>query len=398
MADDKLPPSTVPPADSSNFLAAPDARQDLLMDLKSWIITQPGIEDSGYVESVNDSARLSTTLLWHGPANELQHAILAEGKRRGITVTIKQRKFSRAKLLDAASTAADSAGRGAFKDYKINSIVALDPNIDGIVVRGGQTRSSATTGPAADLAFAKAASAELGVDVTLQAAGVITPFATRSNDNAPFNAGGYMIAGNGTSCSTGFGIWLNGVRRTTTARHCWQHDYRARNNSSTSYGDGLVNSPDGAARVMTTAGFYWMFDGAWNNAAGYKKTVIGFSDVSTGDSVCTSGGNSGVRCGIQVERMCVLFNDGMGFGNVCTIEGHQVNNGLAAIQGDSGGPVFTTSGTNQVRATGMIQAGVDGWTNCTGVHDGGSNICSDRILFTSMRTITNSLGASLVVG
>ncbi|GAA0706574.1 hypothetical protein Drose_15835 [Dactylosporangium roseum] len=370
------------------------------MALKSWIITQPGVEDSGYVESVNDVANLATTVLWHGAATPFQQAIVAQARSRGIALTIKQRKFSRTQLLTAAQSAARSAGKGALTGFDVTSVATLDPDFDGVIVRGNYLGASSKTRAARDATLAKGASAQIGVDVSVApSAGRITPaVATRSNDTAPFNAGGYMRSpSSGTVCTTGFGIWLNGVSRTTTARHCWRHDYRARDGSA-SYGDGLVNSGDGAARVMTTGGFYWMFDGAWNNSAGYKKTVIGYSDVSTGDLVCASGGNSGVRCAIEVRTMCVLFNDGMGFGNICTIQGHQQSNGIAAIQGDSGGPVFTLGGTNQVRATGMIQAVQGGWTNCAGVHDGGGNICSDWMLFSSMRTINNSLGASLRTG
>ena len=82
------------------------------MDLKGWITTLPGIEGSGYIASVNDSAHLSTTLLWHGPENAIQRAIVAEGQRRGITVTIRQRKFSSAQLMAAAQSACAERGHG----------------------------------------------------------------------------------------------------------------------------------------------------------------------------------------------------------------------------------------------------------------------------------------------
>jgi hypothetical protein len=127
--------------------------------------------------------------------------------------------------------------------------------------------------------------------------------------------------------------------------------------------------------------------------------VIGYGDVGMGDKVCTSGANSGVRCDIEVTYMCTLFNDGMGFGNVCTIEGHQISDTIAAAQGDSGGPVFTIVGNTQVRATGMIQAIQGTWDNCVGVRVAGpGSYCSSWVYFTSMRTINNTLGASLVTG
>ncbi len=61
----------------------PGHRQDRLIEFKLWIISRPGIDASGYIESVNDSAHLATTLLWHGDS-PLQDSIAAEGKSRGI--------------------------------------------------------------------------------------------------------------------------------------------------------------------------------------------------------------------------------------------------------------------------------------------------------------------------
>jgi hypothetical protein len=399
---DETPSSASSAPGSSDELmpAAQVAAQNTLTQLKSWIITQPGVEASGYVESVNDWSTLSTTILWAGAPTPFLQSILDQAKSRGIKATVKQRKYTRAQLLDAADAAAKSEGKGALSGLDVASIATLDPAFDGVVIRGDYTKPSTVALATRDTATAKAAAAQIGVDVSVGAStGKIRPaVATRSNDTAAFNAGGFMLSpSTGTFCSTGFGIYYGGAYRTTTARHCWRHDYRAFSGTA-SYGDGLVNSGDGAARVMTTGGFYWMFDGAWNDASGYKKTVKGYSDVSSGDTVCTSGANSGVHCGIQIYTMCVLFDDLMGFGSICTIQGHQQSNGIAAIQGDSGGPVFTLAGTGQVYATGMIQAVQGGWTNCSGVHVGGGNICSDWMLFSSMRTINNSLGASLRTG
>ena len=87
------------------------------------------------------------------------------------------------------------------------------------------------------------------------------------------------------------------------------------------------------------------------HSTGFHRTVIGFSDVSTGDQVCTSGG-----------------------------------------------PVFTLAGDTQVRVTGMIQGEEGGWTNCAGVHDDGPDKCSAWVLFTSMRVISSTLGDPLVTG
>ncbi|GAA2379216.1 hypothetical protein [Dactylosporangium salmoneum] len=401
-AADETPPPAGQAGDGSALLVQPAlaARQDRLMQLRTWIITQPGIEDTGYIESVNDAADLSTTVLWYGPASALQDGIRKEAKRLGVSVTFKQRKYSRGQLIAAATAAFHSSGKGALAGFTLHSVGAIAADFDGIVIRGDQAGAPAAGRAALDASTAGAISAQLGVDVSItsDSGPLVAATATRDSDSPAFNAGGLMSSPSTTSfCTSGFGIILNGVARTTTARHCWQHDYKTVYSGYT-YGDGLVNSPEGAARVMTAGGFYWMFDGAWNNTAGYKKTVIGYGDVGLNDLVCTSGANSGVRCNIKVTNMWVLHNDGMG-ADFWTIEGHQQNDTIAATQGDSGGPVFTTVGDTQVRATGMIQAVQKTWTNCVGVRLGTADIyCSSWVYFSSMRTINNSLGATLRTG
>ncbi|RSM49770.1 hypothetical protein DMB66_44680, partial [Actinoplanes sp. ATCC 53533] len=131
----KAPPTGQPDLIDSQD---PGGRQNKLTDLKTWIIEQPGLENSGYIESVNDAAALSTTLLWHGPANDTQQAIIAEGRRRGISVNVQQRKFSREQLVTAVETLA-GRGKDAFADFDLNSISGITAEFDGIKVQGVPT-------------------------------------------------------------------------------------------------------------------------------------------------------------------------------------------------------------------------------------------------------------------
>jgi hypothetical protein len=399
---DEVPPAANTALAGSDLMVEPQlaARQDRLMQLRTWIITQPGIEDTGYIESVNDAASLSTTVLWYGPASTLQDGIRKEAKRLGVSVAFKQRKYSRKQLIAAAEAASRSKGKGAFAGFTMHSVGAIGADFDGIVLRGDHANAPAGGRAGLDVSAARSMSTQLGVDVSIIGGGgrLVPAVATRNSDTPAFNAGGWMWStGSSTGCTSGFGITLNGYTRTTTARHCVQNDYKAQG-SGYSYGSGLVNSPEGAARVMTASGFYWMFDGAWNDSTGYKKTVIGYGDVGLNDLVCTSGANSGVRCNIKVTNMWYLNNDGHG-ADYWTIEGHQQSDTIAASQGDSGGPVFTVVNGTQVRATGMIQNVAATWTNCVGVRLAASNIwCSSWVYFSSMRTINNSLGATLRTG
>ena len=126
-----------------------------------------------------------------------------------------------------------------------------------------------------------------------------------------------------------------------------------------------------------------MFNHGWNSTT--SSTVIGYEDLGLNDLVCTEGGNSGEHCNVN--------------GTFSTIKANLTGGGIAAMEGDSGGPVMSLANTSsgQVRAAGMIQGGDVISINC-----GASYIaapCGSDVYFSSMRTIVNSIsGASLRTG
>lgn len=411
-ADDALEPK-LPAAGEPDLIDAQDpaGRQNELTDLKTWIISLPGLSTSGYIESVNYADTLSTTLLWKGPADDVQREIISEGRRRGITVNVEQRKFGREEIVEAVDTLSASSST-ALKGFRVNSVLGVTADFDGVRVFGEYTapvKSSKTTSRVAAERtavndVAEKAAEQVGVDVRIESGGeYATAAATRVDDSAPYNAGGLMVSPQEDSaCSTGFSVKVGGTPYTMTARHCTAHDYKVYRDSDT-YGDGVRNSTDGAARQMSKKGSPLMFDGAYNNTDGYKKTVVGYGDVSLNDKVCTSGANSGVHCSLNIQAMGAMISDG--YPHVpdprfsAILAGH-VTNGTAACQGDSGGPVLMTAGTGKVKAVGMIQA-----INTTPAYRTNparwftSGYCSVQVYFTSMRTIVNTLpNASLVTG
>ncbi|WIM95017.1 hypothetical protein ACTOB_007078 [Actinoplanes oblitus] len=414
LADNGKPKA--PPASQPDLIDSqdPNGQQNRLTDLKTWIIQQPGLVHSGYIESVNDAETLSTTLLWHGPADDTQRDIVAEARRRGISVKVEQRRYSRDQLVNAVQTLA-KRGKNAYKNFDLNSISGITAEFDGIKVQGVPAGGSARTlaagsgeqTPQATISeVAREASDDLGVAVSVDLGGGDTTFAaTRDKDTPAYNAGGVMYSpATREICSTGFSVNVGGTRYTTTARHCTAHDYRPLNNSSNNYGDGVRNSTDGAARQMSAKGSPLMFDGSRNDANGYKKTVVGYGDVSLRDRVCTSGGNSGVHCGIRITQMVHWFDDGYSHvsnSTFATIVGDQETQKTAACQGDSGGPVLVTAGDMKVKAVGMIQGGPadDSRYHTSSATWSGGAICTWRFYFTAMRTIVNTLpNASLVTG
>lgn len=393
-AGDPIPEDT----DISRFIseAGPQflTNQGDLNSFFDWIREQPGIAESGYLGGINDVPNRSTKLMWKGDS-ALQQLAVAEGSRRGIAVTVQPRKYSLDELEDAAGKILDSADEPEWKGFKISSVTALGADFDGLEINGeysaGALRSKASVSASKEAAAEVAVEKTDGVPFKINAKKTIDPWATRGSDTPPFNAGGYMVSASNPAdtCSTGFSILMSSVRYTITARHCRAGDYKAKSGSAR-YGTTHAWSGDGGARVLTKPGSALMFDGAWNNASGYKKTVGGYGDVQVNDFVCTSGGNTGVHCNLKVTQLVEWWNDG--HGRLSTIKAVQQTSGkIAGGPGDSGGPVLQPIANNKVRAVGMIQAGPANAACGSNSFGLTGNSCGTHVLFTGMRTIVNTL-------
>jgi hypothetical protein len=155
----------------SGFDAALWQRQELLSDLRHWITTQPGIEDSGYVTSVNDPDTGSTTLVWHGPPDRMQQQILDEARRRGIPVSLRACKYSLADLERAAEQLnAIESGTGVFQNFSVDAIgtFGIDVTFDGVSVNGEYIHPPAEGIAAADNRLAQVLTARTGVTVAIE--------------------------------------------------------------------------------------------------------------------------------------------------------------------------------------------------------------------------------------
>lgn len=372
-----------------------------LQNFNTWIVSS-GTRTSGYVASIDDPATGSETVLWNGPKSSAMNQVLAEGAARGIKISVKSWPYSYSDLDAAAKRVMDDQSWLPDTGFTVTDVSALDGQFAGLTIEGtfdpGLTAGQRT---ALEDHITKAASNLTGKQMPVRVRDGVTamPASGRDNPNSPYRGGSYMLSGNGQhTCSTGFTIRYDGATHTTTARHCDAAYYYARDNSSKQFAGGSFNRINpGAARWMGSHGTSQVFVGPWNTTSG--RSVNGFRDLSVGDNVGTDGGNSGVHWGVRVTDLVVYWNDG--YGTVSTIKGVR-SAGVAAIQGDSGGPVIYPGANNTVWAAGMIQAiagtlHTGSW--CGPVRDAGSNLCSNTVLFTSMRTIVNGLpGSSLYTG
>jgi hypothetical protein len=206
-------------------------------------------------------------------------------------------------------------------------------------------------------------------------------------------------------CSTGFALKNGSATYTTMARHCTSH-YKPYDLSSTKLYTTKFLTKDGAAKLLNATGSPLMFYGYYKStlrATVVKDPTTGSGrNVNIGSYVCTSGGNSGTHCGgganLKVKGS-TGFNDETGNGLVSVLYADRVDGGLAAVSGDSGGPVYQNKTSTQVYAVGMIQANNKTLKAPCGSTRTTPQYCSSRVYYTSINTIIRSVpGYSLVTG
>ena len=384
--------------------------QESLAGLKTWIVERPEFASAGYIDQINWHEEARVTVLWDADmwsgSDVLRDKLAQEAARRSIKVDFQQRALGLQDIEDAADEIFDESEALAEMGFDVEAVSGVRIEDGPLEVIGTFTQEpQGSRIPAAEGAGTPSMETaqdveglireRLGIQVEA-VEGDVEPARSRAADTSPFFAGGQMRRDGGGICSSGFSLWVGSTSHTTTARHC-NGTFRAYSRPSSVYGSSYRTSSDGAARMLTGRGATRMFDGSWSNPDGYSKAVNGFFDVSLNDRVCTSGANSGVHCPIKVTEMSRFWKEE----GVSTIIGVKEGSGIAAIQGDSGGPVLVPLSNGKVGAVGMIQAinspGMTG-SSCGSVRVAGSNQCSKTVWFTSMRTIANSFGVRLVTG
>lgn len=379
--------------------------QEDLNAFKTWLLELDGAEAQGFYESAVEIPTRTMTLLWKGQS-PLQQQAVAEGARRQLRVVIQPVSYTRTQVDRAAKALTAPSGKAALGNFEVSSLTGPSPTVDHISVAGsyrGAKGGAARAAVVGDAARLSAIASKIGeVKAVVRYGERIVPFVTRGTDYSPFNPGGMMKGANGSGCTSGFGIQLNGLQRTTTARHCSSTPYKAWDSGST-YGTTVRIDNQTAARVLGGSGGNRMFDGAWNNANGYYKFVKGLADVSFGSYVCSSGANSGVHCNLKVEEMNDQYSDPAG--SYWTIRVKQQTAGqIAGAQGDSGGPIFIPIyGGTHVYAVGMLQGSeMPKTTSCGPLRitqtANGPTQCSQWIQFTSTRVLLSNIGAILRTG
>ncbi|MBB5781035.1 hypothetical protein [Nonomuraea jabiensis] len=192
----------------------------------------------------------------------------------------------------------------------------------------------------------------------------ITP-AGRLDDTAPFY-GGMRINNNDNNsfCTAGFGVVAGGAEYLLTAGHCGRTNGGFNNGNDSRFvgtatqeqvsHDLLLISTDAGSRIWDGG-----VPGGLNTGGEFTKGVVGWDWAYSGEYVCHSGSRSGAVCSIQNSgnfTATTCGNDVYGNYECYTdlIYSERTNGSPACQGGDSGGPVFTLSGSSDVIAKGTI--------------------------------------------
>ncbi|SOE04711.1 hypothetical protein SAMN06295924_10568 [Rathayibacter rathayi NCPPB 2980 = VKM Ac-1601] len=373
------------------------AHSRALGEFNRWINSRSEARDRGYIVSVNDPASGSTKILWNGTDLEEQQAFEKRAAELGIEAHFAAFPYAFGQVQD--SLAGIRSARPDFErlSFSVDMVAALSvEEMESVVIKGHFSDENMPAGmqeSSRQLVQDVAQSASLIVPVKVEVAsqGAET-YARRVADTSPFWGGG--LAKSSSYCSTGFVVSVDGKTRSTTARHCTGHFTAVE--GSGDYGDSYSPTFNGG-RLLDSSGSGRVFDGAPSESHNPGVPVKGFQDLNPGDFVYTQGGNFGPRCDIRVQSVNIEFDDTQGvFG---AIWGIQVNGRIAAGAGDSGGPVITLDGDG-FRAAGLIQ-GTAGNRSlsaeaCRDASYTQSDRCSYDVVFSSMRTLADQWGASLV--
>ncbi|WP_261951852.1 S1 family peptidase [Streptomyces nigrescens] len=190
----------------------------------------------------------------------------------------------------------------------------------------------------------------------------------RQHDSSPWFGASALRNPGGGICSGSFSVRnRDGDHLLMAARHCsrggngiwrtWEGGDVVGGNDAAE-----VSIPDDAQGIRLPSGQAgpYLYDGPATRRDGYAKPVVGWGHNNVGDYVCADGANSGIHCNVRVAKTDVGIVGGDGSYRPLTDLAYATGltpGGVAAVNGDSGGPVF--AGVNNYtadEARGMITA------------------------------------------
>ncbi|MFI9365252.1 hypothetical protein ACIG5E_30005 [Kitasatospora sp. NPDC053057] len=346
----------------------------------------------GFSEVEVDPGANRITLHWKGELPDAVRGVLQD-LPRDVSVQVVAAKYSKAELHAAREKLLSNGKPIPLPAKRPSHISSIGPSLDGSGLdlgyetddeRAPGVRTFVPTLSAEELSpqVEAIASAIAGVEVHARHQATVVDL-TRGEDQEPWYGGAGVETPGGTICSTGFGVYspsANYKNFVTTAWHCGAGSYKTWYShvymGYASEGDG--NAADDAIGIVPKndqhSGGY-VYVGPWNDSVSSAMQVSGSGGNNVGDYVCQSAANSGAHCNMRVAQVDRQIQGPNGVWRKFADEAVQTDpNDIAAINGDSGGPVVvTTDNASKLQARGTITS-LEKSQDCAGrqASDGGT--------------------------
>lgn len=419
------------PAPATRAAAPIEDRQQVL-DAVANQITQ-GLSGSararipGFTEIEVDPDHNHLRLHWKGTPPPRVRSILAH-LPKGVTAEVDSARYSKAELHAARAkllhgrTSMNLKLAGTAAPVRITSIA---PAVDGSGLEVGYDSGTgkanspmAVTGGNLAPKVATAAGEVAGVHTAaIHRLQSVDLAGTRQRDSAPWTGASALRNPGGGICSGSFGVkTAQGQYMMTSAYHC---GHTAGGRWTTWTGGDLVGTTDGTQQSATNdvVGIKLptpklsgrLYDGAATRTDGYAKPISGWGSNNVGDYVCTDGANGGIHCSVQIAQtdIGVTGPNGVYRPDVdLAYATSKTPGGVAAINGDSGGPVFApVNNFTADQARGMITA-LDRTVTCPAAYnpdtvlDGHTRTpwCLAGVYYVPISVILNEMKWTLVTG
>lgn len=298
---------------------------------------------------------------WHG---RVPARVRALARRLGVRVRFRPAAFTLDRLVAEAR-----------RLVMVPGVVSAASKPDGsgltVTVTGSTARAAARAAHLAALAAGR-------IPLTIKQGTKLPLFQGRQADTAPYSGGSRYVSPLG-QCTNGFALEVpnSGNVNEISAGHCGNNGQAV----------NIPGQPAPTGHVLNLAACrdtLWInypnavtgtiYTGAFNSNT--TASVASATSDFVGDMVATGGASSGEHLNIPVQAVDVFIAVG---GIPCatvgplTVAGYP-NAQCAVAPGDSGGPVYSYSGSGAVIARGTITAGTKAVTAmCPGVSPNGSN-------------------------
>ena len=369
------------PVPTARAAARIDDRQQVL-DAVADQITQ-GFSESdraripGFADIEVDPDHNHLRLYWKGaPPQRIRH-ILAH-LPSGVTAEVTPARYSKAELHAARTKLL--RGRSSM-NLRIAGVAApvhitsIAPAVDGSGLEvgydstaGGANSPMAVTEGNVSRRVAAAADRLAGLHTVAIHRLQSVDLSSRQHDRSPWTGASALSNPTGGICSGSFSV-KNAAGRymLMSAYHCGS---AGGGRWTTWWGGDLVGTTDASQRSAqddvvgikpaSQRARGWLYDGPASRTDGYAKPVVGWGHNNVGDYVCTDGANGGVHCGVRIAQTDIgvtgpnhVYRPDVDLAYATSA----TPGGVAAINGDSGGPVFASVRNHTAdEARGMITA------------------------------------------